>query len=621
MAHLYSLDGHKWREVSDVYPFPFLDPKNVRPSPTDRNKPLRRPDVTSRAVRHLGASDNNDFGQKGVVPSWHPDYVPEDEEEEEDPKEINMSQIVLRDYQEESIRRLYRYFEKNNGNPIVALPTGTGKSIVIGEFIRRACLEYDGTQMMMLTHVKELIEQNMRTLLKIWPSAPAGIYSAGIGRREHKPDIVFAGIQSVYKKPELFGHVDIVLIDECHLVSPRGTTMYRKFLDALAEVNPLIKVIGFSATPFRLGQGMLTDTGKGLFDDIAFDLTDRKSFNWLIQKGWLAPLIPKQTDAVLDVDEVKVRQGEYVLKDLQEAVDREEVSLAALREAVHLASDRKHWLVFASGIEHAEHVAAFLNDHYGVPATCVHSKISDEERKQRLKDFRKGKIQAMVNNNILTTGFDFPEIDCIIMLRPTQSPGLWVQMLGRGTRPAPGKENCLVLDFAGNTKRLGPINDPVIPRTKGKGAKGMAPVRLCDHCGCYSHASCRVCEHCNQEFPKNVKITSEADRRALIAGITREVNAYDVTKVVYRIHKKEGKPDSMRVDYYCGLRRYSEYICLDHGGYATRVAQQWWEQRSPWGVPPDVHAGMAAVDSLRVPKKIQVLEHKKYPEVCGYEFA
>jgi len=315
-----------------------------------------------------------------------------------------------------------------------------------------------------------------------------------------------------------------------------------------------------------------------------------------------------------------VRQGEYVLKDLQKAVDQEAVTEAALREAIHLAADRDHWLVFASGIEHAQHIADMLEDLFGVSAKAVHSKMPDDERNQAIKDFRAGKIRALVNNNILPTGFDFPDIDCIVMLRPTQSPGLWVQMLGRGTRPAPGKENCLVLDFAGNTRRLGPINDPILPRVKGKGAKGVAPVRLCEACGAYSHASVRFCEHCNAEFPKNVKIRSEADRLQLIAGITKEINTYTVSKIVYGIHEKEGKPDSMKVTYYCGLRRFTEYVCLDHSGYASHVARQWWTMRSPWGVPPSVHDGMKAVDDLRVPKRIRVLEHTRYPEICGYEF-
>jgi len=529
--------------------------------------------------------------------------------------------MVARDYQEACLNHINDYFGQKSGNPIAALPTGTGKSFIIAEFIKRAIESYPGTRVMMLTHVKELIEQNLKALLNIWPTAPAGVYSAGIGRREHREPVTYAGIQSVYRKPEMFGHIDLILVDEAHLVSTKGTTMYRKFIAALREVNPHLKVIGFTATAFRLGQGMLTDD-EGLFDDICFDLTERDAFNWLIAEGWICPLIPKHTKEQLDVTGVRLSGGDYIQKDLQEHVDQDTTTIAALSEAVTIASERKHWLVFASGIEHAEHITAHLTDTFGMKATVVHSKLDTAERDQRLRDFKAGRIQVMVNNNILTHGFDYPDIDCIVMLRPTASPGLWVQMLGRGTRPADGKDNCLVLDFAGNTKRLGPINDPVMPRKKGKGPKGIAPVRLCEVCNCYSHASCRFCQNpeCGAEFPKAVKIHASASSSELIAGSAPEIHQYNVSRVIYNIHKKKGKPNSMRVEYYTGLRKFSEFICLDHGGYASRVARQWWELRSPWGVPPDVDAGLKAVNYLKIPKTISVIENKRYPEIAGYEF-
>jgi DNA repair protein RadD len=530
------------------------------------------------------------------------------------------NKIVFRGYQEKAIDSFFEYFEQSSGNPIAALPTGTGKSLIIGGFIQRACTMFPETRVMMLTHVQELIEQNMQTLLSVWPTAPAGVYSAGLGRREHAQPISFAGIQSVYKKPDLFGHVDLIVVDECHLVSPRGTTMYRDFTSSLKERNPALKVLGVTATAFRLGQGMLTDTD-GLFTDICFDLTSRDAFNWLIAQGWLAPLVPKKTQSELDVTGLRIHGGEFVLSELQERVDRSSITTAALTEALHHAKDRNHWLVFASGIDHAEHITGTLQ-RFGMEAACVHSRMAKDLRTKHIQDFKAGRLRALVNNNILTTGIDFPEVDCIVMLRPTASPGLWVQMLGRGTRPFPGKNNCLVLDFAGNTRRLGPINDPVLPRKKGKGPKGIAPVRLCDHCHTYSHASCRFCENpdCGLEFPRGVKITSVASNEELIAGVLPPRETFRVLKVVYRVHHKEGRPDSMRVDYYCGLRRFSEFICLDHGGYAARLARQWWELRSPWGVPPSVHAGMEAIHFLKVPKNITVLLKKEHPEIVGYDF-
>lgn len=555
-------------------------------------------------------------------------------------REIFGGKVQLRDYQDAAVDHLFGYFYENTGNPIVALPTGTGKSIIIADFIKKACQRYPKTRVMMLTHVKELIDQNMKALLKVWPTAPAGVYSAGLKRREAHANITFAGIQSVRKKAEEFGFVDMVLIDECHLVSDKDTTSYQTFLRDLTVVNPQLKVIGFTATAYRLAKGMLTDEG-GLFTDLAFDLTSREAFNWLVRQGWLSPLIPKQTISELNVEGVRLSGGEYKQRELQDAVDREAITHAALLEARELAHNRKHWLVFATGVEHAEHICDMLNN-MEITAGVVHSKMPDEQRDKTIRDFRAGRLQAVVNNNVLTTGFDYPDIDCIVMLRPTASPGLWVQMLGRGTRPvfaseydlttkegrlaaiaAGPKQNCLVLDFAGNTRRLGPINDPVLPRRKGKGAPGVAPVRLCEQCGCYSHASCRFCENpqCGVEFPKAIKIMSYAATAELIVGDAPVIEDFKVDHVLYAIHKKEGKPDSMKVTYQCGLRQFKEYVTLDHGGYAARVALRWWRERCPWGAPPNTHEGMKAINYLRTPTKISVVVSNKYPEICGYTFA
>jgi DNA repair protein RadD len=531
--------------------------------------------------------------------------------------------VILRDYQEQGVYSLFDYFAHKGGHPIVAMPTGTGKSVVIAEFIRRAYTEYPGTRIMMLTHVKELIEQNLKHLLKVWPTAPAGVYSAGLKKRQSHAPITLAGIASVYKKADLFGRVDLVLIDECHLVNNQDSTRYQQFLDALRLVNPKLKVIGLSATPYRLKHGMLTDPG-GLFTDVCFDLTSREGFNWMVAQGWISPLVPKKTKTDLTeiVRNVRMQGGEYVLDELQQALDVDAITHAAIKEAISFASDRNHWLVFATGIQHAEHVAGALVD-LGITATAIHSQLSNAERDDRIAGFKSGRFQVAVNNNVLTTGFDFPEIDCIVMLRPTASPGLWVQMLGRGTRPSPGKKNCLVLDFAGNTARLGPINDPVIPKQRKKGPPGIAPVRLCDACGCYSHASARFCENpdCGIEFPRSVKITATASTEELIAGQLPRVEKFRVQKVVYRVHQKTGRPDSMRVDYWCGVRRFTEYVTLDHPGYAGRQARMWWELRCPWGVPPNVAAGMKAINDLRVPTFIHVAIDEKYPDIRGYEFS
>lgn len=525
--------------------------------------------------------------------------------------------MILRPYQKEAVASVWEYFTHHDGNPILALPTGTGKSLISAELLRQAFAAWPEQRILLLTHVKELLEQNFEKLLKLWPTAPAGIYSAGLKRRDHQTQIVMAGIASVAKKAQLFGKVDLVLVDECHLISPKSATMYGQFLAALKEVNPLLKVVGLTATAYRLGLGHLTEGS--LFTDVCYDLTSRDAFNRLVADGYLAPLVTKRTYSELDVSGVHLSGGEYVLKELQHAVDRDAVTEAAVQEMVHYGKDRKHWLVFASGVEHSEHVAECLQAH-GVTAVALHSEISSEERASILADFKSGKIQAVTNNNILTTGFDHPGIDMIGVLRPTQSTGLWVQMLGRGTRPCAGKTNCLVLDFAGNTRRLGPINDPVLPRKKGEKGPGQAPVRVCEVCLTYNFASARVCVECGAEFPREHKLATTAYTDEVMASSAPVVEVFKVDHMSYAVHQKPGRPPSLKATYYCGLRIFNEWVCFEHEGYAKHKAHEWWKERSAEAPPETSEEAKTQAPALRVPKTISVWINTKYPEVKGYGF-
>ena len=543
-------------------------------------------------------------------------------------------------YQEEAEYAIFDYFSNgNNGNPIIAMPTGTGKSIVIANFIKHIFGYWPNQRIMMLTHVKELIEQNASKLQSVWPTAPLGIYSAGLRSREMIMPIVFGGVQSVSKAiekslneqsnlpPNLlhFGHRDLILIDECHLLSPKEDTQYQFVISELKKINPFLKVIGFTATPYRLKQGMITEEG-GLFTDIAFDITGVDAFNKLIAEGFLIPLIPKKTNTQIDISNVSLSAGDFNGKQLQEAVDRDEVTYAAVKEMVEQGFDRKSWLVFASGVENSEHIAAMLNS-FGVTAAAAHSKLSSGENDSRIQAFKNGELRALVNNNKLTTGFDHPPIDLIGMLRPTMSPGLWVQMLGRGTRPSPDtqKENCLVLDFAGNTKRLGPINDPVKPRKPGKGGSHDAPVRICKNCGMYNHASVRHCENCGTEFAFETKLFKTASTDELIRSDAPIVELYNVSKVIYNLHekKKDGvllAPPSIKVSYFCGLQMFNEWVCLEHPGFASKKAREWWRQRHAEEPPITTYEALKRVSELRTPKSIKVWTNKKHPEVLSYEY-
>lgn len=524
--------------------------------------------------------------------------------------------MKLRYYQEEAVGSVFQYFGSNKGNPIIAMPTGTGKSIVIAEFCRRVMEYFPGQRIVVATHVKELISQNHEKLIGHWPSAPAGIFSASVGRRDVAP-ITFVGIQTVAKIADAFGWTDLLIIDECHLVGDGQNTQYLQFIQALKTINPCLKVIGLTATPFRLGMGMITDGG--IFTDICYDITERQMFNRLIAEGFISPLVCRKTVTELDVSAVHKVAGEYQQRELQDAVDKAPITAAALREMAELGHDRWHWLIFSAGISHATHISEMLNL-MGIPAAVVSGDMPMAERERVLREYKAGKYRAVVNNNVLTTGFDFPGIDLIGMLRPTSSPGLWVQMLGRGTRPCEGKDNCLVLDFAGNTRRLGPINDPVIPKKKGKGGGGTAPVRICPNCNSYNHASVRVCECCAYEFPVVIKIEATASLQQVVADDLPQIVSFKVDSVGYFEHSKPGKPCSMKVVYTCGLRRFDQWVCFEHSSYAGHRAKLWWEERANKPSPTTVKEALQRSGELKAPAFIRVWINTKYPEVMGYEF-
>lgn len=553
----------------------------------------------------------------------------------------------LRDYQHHAIKSIWHYFEQGNtGNPIVAMPTGTGKSLVIGGFCYSVYQHYTSQRIMMLTHVQELIEQNFEKLVTMWPAAPAGIYSAGLRRKDTYGKITFASIQSVAHCPDLFGHIDLIIIDECHLVSQKELTSYRKFIAALKLVNPNIKVVGLTATPYRLGLGMLTDGG--LFTDVCCDMTTLEGFNWFFDQGYLCKLFSKKTETEIDLSGVGIRGGDFVDSDIQEITRDEKITRQALMETIEYGSSKKHWLIFGTGVEHCALIVKILGQ-MGIPAAMVTSKSTREQRREAIAGFKSGKYRALVNNNVLTTGFDFQAIDLLVILRPTMSSSLWVQMLGRGIRTfyaagfdlwtlqgrlaaieASQKPYCLVLDFSGNSDRLGPINDVLIPKKKGQ-KPGVAPVKICDACQHRNHTSARFCMVCNEEFPVNVGYGMVASDAPLIAQNKNailedfKIEVFKVNNVTYQVSKRAGRPDTIKATFSCGLRVFSSHLCLEHGGFAAKQARDYW--RNAWhgdpekGEPPEsVAEALEFTHYLKAPTHIRVWLKKKQPEVKAYDF-
>jgi DNA repair protein RadD len=369
--------------------------------------------------------------------------------------------------------------------------------------------------------------------------------------------------------------------------------MYRQFLADAKVINPHLRVIGLTATPYRLDSGLICSADHFL-NSICYEIGIKE----LIRDGYLCPLVSKSGSAKADTSNLHVRGGEFVADEIENLMDQDSLVEAACREIVQYAVHRKTCLIFASGVKHGRHVVRVLHEKHGIECGFVCGETPPEQRDELLACFRgstldglfeREPLKFLCNVNVLTSGFDAPNIDCVVLLRPTMSPGLYYQMVGRGFRLHPGKENCLVLDFGGNVSRHGPVDQ--IKVTERNSGEGVAPAKECPECHSVIAAAYSVCPDCGHEFPPPLRLRHEATatRAGVLSGQVT-LTTHRVSDVYYTVHTKrdarEGDPRTMRVDYKVGWHQYkSEWVCFEHSGFARQKAIAWWKRRSPDPVP------------------------------------
>ena len=474
-----------------------------------------------------------------------------------------------RPYQRAAIDSLYRYWETDTGNPLIVAPCGAGKSLIIAFFIREA-MEYPGTRILILTHRRELLQQNEAELKEIWPQAPTGFYSAGIGRKDRHAPILFAGIQTIAKRIHTFDPFDLVIIDECHLVPRRQQTQYGKTIATLKAMNPYTRFVGLSATPYRLDSGLLHKGEGALFDAVTYDIPVMD----LVKQSHLCEVVGKRGAEVADLTGVRMRGGEFISSQMEAAFNIPKLTKAACEEIVQYGKNRRAWMVFAAGVDHAEQVREALVS-LGVDAEAVTGKTDKDEREAITERFKAGRLKCLISVDILTIGFNAPICDMGVLLRSTASTALYVQIVGRLMRTFPGKKNALLLDYGGNVERHGPI-DNVRPRQPGKGG-GESPIKACPSCHELVAASTMECPACGYQWPAR-EVTHE---RSAFGGavMSHQVEGewVEVNKVRLVRHTKKGKPDSVRVEYTCGLRLYKDWLTPEHEGYAkSKTIRKLW---------------------------------------------
>lgn len=536
--------------------------------------------------------------------------------------------FTIRDYQQRAIDALYTWWTTHDRDqiPLLVLPTGAGKSVVIAELVRLLWDTWPESEprTVVLVPSKELAEQNADKLRRIMPAhRSVGVYSASMGRRDAHTDVIVATIGSIYRNAHLLGNIRCVLIDEAHLVNPDGTGRYRQFVEELGRYCELC-IAGLTATPFRGNGVWLTDGEDPLFRGIACEVRPSE----LLDRGHLAPLV-RPVDVLgtaIDTSGISTTNGDYKIDDLSDRVAQYLPAVA--EDAVRLAAERKKWIAFTPTVVNA-HALADLLSARGIATAVVTGDTDKREREQHIEDFRAGRLRCLVTVLALATGFDVPDVDCIIWCRPTQSPVLYVQGAGRGMRPADGKADCLWLDYSDTTERLGPV-DAIRGRKKRKGpVDPQAPYCVCENCGAHVRpASALVCPECGhqlrEEEPQHARQASDA--AILSHQLRQKIITYPVADVRYSRHAKVGSPDSMRVDYYSGMRRVaSEWVCLEHPGFAGAKAQAWWSRRAPRDfVPGSTSQALEWITTgyeLRTPAAVRVNESGKWPEIVGFTWS
>ena len=543
----------------------------------------------------------------------------------------------LRHYQTTAIDKTLQWFADGKERPLIVIPTRCGKSLVMAKLMQNIIADYPTVRIISATHSKELVGQNYDEIMSIWPDCPAGIYSAGLKRREHSKQIVFCGIQSVYNKATKLGFVDIIIVDEAQSISRKSESRWGEFFSTMKAINPNVQIIGLTATPYRLDSGNLVPH---TFDGIAYEYPVIDA----IKEGYLCELISAPVETHLKTTGVHKRGGEFIAGELERAVDHDPLTRACVAEIIKFGADRKSWIVFAAGNKHAQHITDILIEN-GIDAKQVTDKTPQNERDQIVKDHKSGKLKCLVNNMIFTVGYNNKILDLIACMRPTQSEGLWVQLAARAMTAIygdgydlsttegrlnaianSGKPNALLLDFGRNLDRHGPIDKIRGKNVNESSGDGEAPLKQCPSCFEPVHAAVRCCPECGFEFPPNeLDITVRASTAAVLSTqiVPKE---YKVLSATYKRNVgKDGKPDSMMVTYNTLPGQMREWVFFDHPIGTTPYIKA-----IKWAGERGIFLGTAGYSVLDLdkaltilwpqPQSIEAIKDGKYWKINKYNF-
>jgi DNA repair protein RadD len=495
----------------------------------------------------------------------------------------------LRPYQKDAVQATVKHFREEKAPAVVVLPTGAGKSLVIAELARIA-----RGRVLVLAHVRELVEQNHAKYVSL--GLEAGIFSAGLNRKESGRKTIFGSIQSIARAPEdFFENFSLVVIDECHRVSMEGETQYFQVISKLSKLNPEICILGLTATPYRLGYGWIyqynapkkiqqTQSDR-FFKKCIFELPTR----YMIKNGYLTPPVKIDSPvACYDFSSLKLNGTQFVQAQIEALLkDQKRITPLIIKNIIDMSADREGVMIFTSSVAHAKEIMQSLPPYV---SALVVGDTEDEERDAIIQAFKRKELKYLVNVSVLTTGFDAPHVDVIAILRPTESASLYQQIVGRGLRLSPGKTDCLILDYTGQNHDIfspdidedkpnseativevdcpscGLINhfwgivneDGFIEEHFGRKCKGALenPItkelkecgfrfrfKRCDKCGLENDISARICHACENLLIDN-------DKKLKEAMSLKDAHVMRVDSMTYQKSRDKRGNDRLEIHYY-----------------------------------------------------------------------
>ena len=457
--------------------------------------------------------------------------------------------LTLRPYQEEAITKTGKYLSEGKTKALLIAPTAAGKAVITAGIINRLFLKNPSARVLVLCHQGDILVQNESQLNKLNPKISTGIYCADQGRKDTTQQVIFASRDSLGRNPLACGHeFFLVLVDEAHMVSEdaeKPKTQYGKIFSAITFKY----IVGLTGTPWRLKGGKIWGEGR-FFDGVSYNIAMRK----LIDEGYLSDYSFPPIESIIDTDGIKKTGGDFNLAELERRSSTQEIVEECCKKWLAYASDRRCSMFFCVSRAHARVVERELGRL--IPKEQI--AYVDGETKGRseiLDDARAGHYKAIVSIAALTTGVDIPIVDCIVFLRATHSPSLFVQAAGRGLRKYPNKNDCLILDMAGNFQRFGSLENPLCktrPLTSGE-SKGTSetPKRNCPECSMVISASAKTCSFCGHIFINHGAIEWKENKQEYIV---RRTTLED------RITQK--KERARVFTYYTNKGVFSEYFIL-----------------------------------------------------------